>query len=122
MNPSDPSVIEDWLKNFTYKPGFVFEYFPPHRLRDIDGSFVSMHPGVVKIWTPHWEDSRMPGRTSQGVFTFQINWYLFSGGNGEEHFKRWLRQQVHYVELHEADEWLRYNGELEWDPHASNRR
>lgn len=93
MNPSDPSVIEDWLKNFTYKPGFNFEYFPPHRLR---GSYVSMHAGVVKIWTPH-----------RRVFTFQIDWHLFSG---EEHFKRWLR---HHVEL------LR---ELEWDPHASNRR
>ena len=114
MSLSDLSPIEEWLKKFTYKEGFTWEYRAPNTL---DG--LRLHDGILVIHTPNWQDSRNLTTESQGHFFFPINFRLFDGPNGEALFKRWFRQRIHEVELHEVDEWLLYEGSREWDPHGT---
>lgn len=38
------------------------------------------------------------------------------------HFGRWLRSCVHATLIHEADEWLRCDGEMVFDPHAREKQ
>lgn len=113
--------INDWLRKFTYREGYEFVYFAPHEIKDPQtGEPLTMHEGHVLVLTPVWPDSRMQGATSRGRFTFPVPPDLFRGEGGEERFKRWFRQQIHHIEMHEADEWLLYEGERLWDPHATH--
>jgi hypothetical protein len=106
------------LATMTYKPTYSFE------IVDVNGS------AVLRV-TMHTHDSRpdepvplsipvdfpvpnvaehRPGRfTGDGRVTYT---------DTEEGFwQDWLRGKIHWCELHESDEWLRFDGVLHRDPH-----
>lgn len=37
-------------------------------------------------------------------------------------FYQWVREQIHWRELHESDEWFKINGVMVWDPHRTDPR
>lgn len=34
--------------------------------------------------------------------------------------RRWVRDCIHRTEMHESDEWIRFNGEMVYNPHQSS--
>lgn len=105
----DYRTLVSWVKEFTYKPGFVIELTanPPETVRrDV--------VGVVSLWT-QVIDSRNPSRGKIKVGqAFIIYEYLI---DNREHFYRWLLSKFIEFERHEAREWFKVNGVLFDDPH-----
>jgi hypothetical protein len=47
--------------------------------------------------------------------------HLFDGPHGMQAFREFLRRSVHHRMAHEADEWLKRDGVMVWDPHANDQ-
>jgi hypothetical protein len=91
------------LATMTYKPTFHFEVV------DVNGS------DVLRV-TMATHDSRpddappLSVPVDFGVPTIVPGW-------PDDEWRVWLRDKVHWCELHESDEWLRFDGVLVFDPH-----
>jgi hypothetical protein len=92
------SEMREILSRFTYKPGFVFH---------------------VRAGIPNPEfHMDMAVRNSRAGDEVKITfWMPILPMASEEHFKTWVRRVVAGWELHETDEWLRFDGEMINNPH-----
>jgi 5-methylcytosine-specific restriction endonuclease McrA len=97
------------IEGITYKPGWRLSV-----TRRQDYLFGGS-PGVnlLRI-TAEVPDARHPGRTTTVTADNFIPEYVDS----EEHLLRWVRHALTQVELHERDEFFRYQGDLVNDPHG----
>ena len=110
--------IEAELSRWTFMPGyrFVLRRNTPAvidgiRLFDHDAGILEIHSRVP--------DSHNPDRQIDVVATYPMPMNLFM--HGPEQFTRWLRHAVQHRMSHEADEWLKRDGEMVFDPHANGR-
>lgn len=87
--------------NVSYKPGVRF-------------TFENAGDRIIAHMATPTEDARGPRRTVQGYTAV----YVYAE-HTTEHLHYFLREMVRRFELHEADEWLRFNGDLLHDPHAA---
>lgn len=95
--------IDECLAHVTYKPGWKFSAY--------------QHPfeGVWITINVHMEDSYHPGSyTDAGICTA-----VPEIGTVEE-FKWWLAWRLGRVEMHEMQEWLKWDDEPMFDPHGKN--
>ena len=120
----------DLLGRFRYKPEWTFEMH-----RDQMGPMVA-----IRVMVP---DSRHPDRPpsyTERSYTIMQGEPLhmerddliqisasfpipidLQQTHDEARFWHWLREQVLFVERHEADEWFRVDGQLPYDPHSPRR-
>ena len=95
--------VRRWLDGTTYKPGWIFE------LQEHDG-VLRLH-AVMPV-----EDSRRPGRKT--VVTGIVELAPDSVAD-QFAFRRRVLALVEHLELHEVREWLLFDGDRAFDPHAT---
>jgi hypothetical protein len=98
------------LARFTYKPGWKFQVFSYAPERPLVGAMCTL---MIKLRVP---DTYHP----ENIIDVQSVHGLYAGVHdaSEEAFARYLAECIAYVELHEAREWLRRDGEIYDNPHA----
>lgn len=113
----------DVSQSATYKPGsFVSVRLRGHGLEELTGvigsEFIEVYVSITTV------DTRDPERhfrlgTTRRIPTYPLRSMLADGNKDEA--VRFLRSEVrhtcHDLETHEADEFLRFNGEQPFDPH-----
>lgn len=107
-----PPEWTEVLDALTYRPNVKFEVRAPgYRGDSLHGLLFEIHATVP--------DSRYPNdaRTITVVHSFAVP-YMFDDRN---HIIAFVRHCIHSMERHEADEFLRIDGELVNDPHADDR-
>lgn len=101
------------LETMTYKPTYAFEVV------DVNGS------QVLRV-TLSTHDSRPDEAPPLSVpVDFPVPDVVFGGPDlfglgptmNDAEWQIWLREKIRWCELHESDEWLRFDGELFRDPH-----
>lgn len=98
---AEPTGWELFFDGFGFKPNFLFEY-----VYEIDFDVEKLH---ITMRVPN---SRDPEKmTSVGSTHILGRW------QGEVYARDWIRWAIRQLENHEIDEWLRFNGELVFDPH-----
>lgn len=90
-----------WLARIKYKDGFTFEVSP-------DGFQLRLHISMACVCVDDKRPTKIYG-----------SWALDADMN-EYDFVMFVRRQIHDLELHEADEWLKYDFVNVFNPH--NRR
>lgn len=96
---------EEFLKTVTYKKDYKFHY---NYAIDFDVRRI-----VVTVMT---EDTYNPGKPLRVDHNYPVPPFDVLGEEGAQSF---LRNIIHSVECHESDEWLKFNGEMVFDPHAN---
>jgi hypothetical protein len=92
------------LEGVTYKPGWSFH--------------VTSFEQVLYLEAHHAEvDSRDGHDLPDFARRIPIRWPTYSADD-DEAILAWVRHCIHEWEVHEADEWLRYQGEHVHDPHV----
>jgi hypothetical protein len=91
-----------FVSDFTYKPGYEIDLevrgFLPYLMVRFEAPSSRTEPGDtahVKIEIPIFEEQT------------------------EDSFRALIKRMIIGAELHECDEWLRYKGELIFDPHGN---
>lgn len=97
------------LARYTYRPGWTLEIQP-------EPSFYSLGALLIRYQT---EDARNPGTLGTFESLRSIPEML---AEYPDFFGRWLQQQLLDIEHHESREWLRRDGQLYDDPHATDAR
>lgn len=93
--------LQQWLDRVTYKPNFHLT---------LDGSNLQ-----VQMQVPNTHDPQHRDIDVRAPFPIPPHVLL---SLDEREFFRWVRECIHWVERHEADEWLLVDGMRKWDPHA----
>lgn len=106
-----PTAWAEVLDELTYKPNVEFRLEPQHFGRHVEYRF-QIHTTVP--------DSRSPAGTVITVVhqTMVPRWL----DDDRHHIIAFVRQCIHNMETHEADEFLRIGGELVNNPHARSDR
>lgn len=105
----------DLLSRVRYKPGWRFY------LEGRDGDYAGFLRGhdLMMVIEADVPDSRYTGDPAECPLVSirkPVSLSLMIDG---PHFLRWLRHQIIEMEVHELDEFLRYDGELVNDPHRA---
>lgn len=99
--------LQQVLETMTYKPTYSFE------IVDINGS------DVLRI-TMSTHDSRPDEAPPLSIpVDFPVPEWLPENAADIE-WRNWLHLKIYWCELHESDEWLRFDGELYRDPHKES--
>lgn len=120
MTYQDHLKWEQFFKDFSYKPNWEFDYqYQP----DFDDQKVFITMRVPDSRRPLPEptplDNLMGKRTV--IPAVPINKTVMLGPfHGEAYAKDYIRHHIIDMEIHEVDEWFRYQGELVFDPHKEN--
>lgn len=96
--------IEDLLVDITYKPGWSFKT-----------AEVPFEGLALLSWGPTI-DSKPPHEP-----TLLASFSNLPPFNAKEDFFSWLQWRLNNVESHEAREWLKYKGEVIYNPHAKKK-
>ncbi len=91
------------LADLTYKPGWTFEI----ETGVFEGGQLSFK---ITFMAPHANGKGEVGPVSRR-WPFWPDYYLSDG------FLRWMASNIHWLENHEVNEWLRYQGRFLLDPH-----
>lgn len=102
-----PEWVREQLARFTYKPGWKFE------VRNSD-----IPPAAYVAISFEAEDTYNPGK----IVNPGMGAYLYEVPDTEDRFAAWLASKVKAMEVHESREWLRRDGQMWDDPHASLAR
>lgn len=95
--------LQSVLETMTYKPTYDFE------IVDVNGS------DVLRV-TMHTHDSRPDEAVPLSIpVDFPVPTVRAAGS--ADYWRDWLHRKIHWCELHESDEWLRFDGVLFNDPH-----
>lgn len=100
---------ERLLGRVTYRPGMRLEVH-----QDV------MHGALTLVTTRMVENTYQPGQMIRVNTMDPIPGFLVAHDGMEDHFYRWLRETIHRIEMHEADEFLRIDGVMRWNPHAND--
>lgn len=100
-------LVNEWV---TYKPDVHLHAYPT-----VDRPLE--HQGVVLQMYRDAFDSRDPTRTTRIVSQELVAGFELERMTREMLLDR-VRQFIHRHEMHEADEWLKLDGEVLYDPHA----
>lgn len=105
------------LSRYTYKPGWTFRLLP----RETVGW---EHPSVELEISFRAPDSRaQPGTVPRISEVTQVTMLAEAEVERFREFPELFRAKIRHLiitlEMHEMDEWLRYDGELVSDPHAA---
>ena len=105
------AAVQRWLdQHVTYKPGWTIRVTDDAR----EGAW-----GEAKLQLSYEaEDTYNPGHTTRVVGQTIIDLAAFPT---REQFLCFIRSQIHRLECHEADEWLKVDGQMPFDPHAHER-
>lgn len=106
--------MRDELDKYTYKPGWDLEILTP--------AYSGYETGILAIeYTA--DDSREEGRKIRVGSKHTIPEYIADLlPDHPDQFGHWLAEMILAVERHEAQEWLRYQGEIVDDPHLTDGR
>lgn len=114
MSRVAPAQLHHWLSRITYKPGWTMRLVDPSPGEDAAvGTIGYEYRNLVLVVEVPTADSRNPGQ--QVVVTHRQPVPPFF--EGWHDFVRWVRYELHATEIHEADEWIRVDGEMVFDPH-----
>lgn len=122
LDPAGRALLLE-VRRYTYKPGVTFRIRHPLDLWGMHRLIVAM---LVQDSRDPWKESVVPGEQKPNMTsvrsTQQIPSYIVGGSQSpeqrEQDFAEWFRQAVTHVELHEADEWIRRDDVMLFDPHA----
>lgn len=96
------------LKQFTYKRGWKFK---------VD----SLDDQLTLYMRMDCEDTYNPGHqlslTSSHDLPSKMALEWEESEENDAEFYIWVREQIHWRECHEADEWIRINDKMVWNPH-----
>jgi hypothetical protein len=109
MYDIDIRLLRTWAEEFTYKPNVQI------RITSYDA--VAGRASLLLVF--HVEDTYRPGTWGDVGHSYVIPWLMTPD---RDEFAAWLRSCVHKAECHEADECLKRNGEMIFDPHAPPTR
>jgi hypothetical protein len=110
--------LEAELRRWTFLPGYDFEL---KRLEpaSIDGiSLPWLKDSAVLLVHSRVPNSHNPTETIKVSSTSPVPFLVLEG---RMTVGDWLRQVVHARMWHEADEWLKRDGEMIYNPHAKDR-
>lgn len=97
-------LIKAWLETVTYKPMY-----------QLDISFDWAGGQALLRVTVQTIDTYRGGHVQVAhAFSAGTDWLV---DGGFDYFVGWVRDCLHRVETHEADEWLKVNGVMVFDPH-----
>lgn len=122
------AAVAGYLARFSYKPGWHFTVNRRPELRD--GVFVQVvfrtsdsraadRYGMDEFACPRC--GSVNERASGGIpiaGQFGVPPRLLQSRDPEGLFRHWLRTMIGDMELHERDEWFRWDGKLPYDPHV----
>lgn len=111
-------TIQDFnrvLKDFTYKPGFNFF------IRSTQQYGYNYHQLSIEVPSNYDSTETYNEETSQRktrlLFNVVINEVTLSMLYNDKDIIEFIRQSLRSWELHEMDEWIKYNGEQIYNPH-----
>lgn len=121
--------VAERLRGFTYKPGWHFDMtrrpeFPSGVAVQVSFMAEDSRRGPNQV--PSYREFTMtagePFRVERDdLILVKATFAVPHRRQDEMSFWRWLREvAVRAVELHEADEWFRVNGQLMFDPHVGD--
>lgn len=102
---------EEFFKDFSYRPECEFHIVPSMGY-SVFGVRLQIRRKV--------EDTYNPGRMITVIFNATLP--EFGGMVDEAEALLYVRQEIHIMEKHEADEWIRYKGEMIFNPHGHERK
>jgi len=105
--------FEQELARFTYKPNFEFRLIPGGPFQGLILRIKARVPDARWRPRPEWGSTTHPPVISIAA-QITIPEHLYGRS---ELFAEWLLAEVLRVETHEAQEWLRRDGEIYQDPH-----
>jgi len=105
--------IKEIIKKISYKPNWQFEVIETDdcipfslqiRINEAD-SHEQYHP-----FSSRWVNLPLP-----------LNWaqWKLTDSQIEDMIIKWVREQITRIELHERDEWLKYDNKLIFDAHKN---
>lgn len=104
----DFEQLEERLASFSYKPDWTMILHP-----------LGHYPGSFLLISFETEDAYHPGRrTTIGIRSGLPPIEFFRDHNA---FDQWLLSRVLVAERHEAQEWLKCDGVMIFDPHKEER-
>jgi hypothetical protein len=110
--------IEAELARWSFMPGWSFRLMVLEPMI-VGGIRLRAHtPAILKI-VATVPNSYRPDETIKVESNAPVPVELFE--RHPEAFPGWLRQMVHARMCHEADEWLKRDGVMTYDPHAKER-
>lgn len=95
------------IRQFTYKPNWRFTYYD---------DFTPMVQIDMRVM-----DSRQPAPDPRKTVVVNQKLSLPPRWHGEEYALDFIRSVIRKMEDHEVDEWIRYRGELVFDPHKEDQ-
>ncbi len=104
--PTTADQLRQFLTRITYKPGSSFRVSDSYL--DVGAIELILEMRVPNTHPPHDVVSIRTGRI--------VDWPPVS----ERDFLDLVRAVVHQFELHEADEWLRLDGKIAFNPHGGD--
>lgn len=107
----EKTTLEEFLKRFTYKPGWRFRV----RTRGSSSSLFGRSQLHIVMET---QDSRRDDSAKVEIEMWTSIPYDFEEGAPEWSIREWVRHEIRTMELHELDEWFKVDGKLPYDPHA----
>lgn len=109
---TDIEWLHSELARFTYKPGWRFVLDASGHAFTLGGEMSPFN--VVRVSYPA-KDSRRPDEVETTIkVKISVPPYI----EDEDAFARWLIEAISEIERHEAQEWLRRDGVMLFDPHA----
>jgi hypothetical protein len=100
------------LQRITYKPEWSFRV-NIHEEEMLNPLYLSIQMNVEDTYN---KGTRIDVESKHDLPSRMILGWAPSEDNDAEFFI-WVREQIHWREQHEADEWLRIDGVMVWNPH-----
>ena len=114
---------KDLVEKLTYKPGWTITPRDSHDFTwEMDGTRGYRVPAILHIDLQH----RAPDSTAPSMMPIRIvSGYAYDTASlrdmPKDFFLGDIRRQLHTLECHEVDEWLKLDGKHVVDPHPNER-
>jgi hypothetical protein len=109
--------LEGILKNVSYKPGWTITV-APFRI-GMNGPFFYASCNLMVMWTA--KDVERPGEDVSLCLVKPVHGFQIERLSDEEIVDQYVRSLIREAELHELDEWLKYNNVCVHEPHPKER-